>query len=94
MALQVELVAADRQVWSGEASMVRARTADGEIGIMPGHEPLLAVLQTGEVKIIGSGSEGITAQVDGGFFSVDHDRVTIVAEEVEVGPASSPTPAS
>ena len=37
MALQVELVSADQSVWSGEASLVRARTADGEIGIMSGH---------------------------------------------------------
>lgn len=85
MALQVELVSADRSVWSGEASLVRARTAEGEIGIMGGHEPLLAILAPGEVSIAGSGAEGITAQVSGGFFSVDHDKVTIVAETVEVG---------
>ena len=85
MALQVDLVAADRSVWSGEASLVRARTAEGEIGIMGGHEPLLAILAPGEVAISGSGSEGITATVSGGFFSVDHDKVTIVAETVEVG---------
>ena len=85
MALQVELVAADRSVWSGEASLVRARTAEGEIGVMGGHEPLLAILAPGDVAITGSGSEGITATVSGGFFSVDHDKVTIVAESVEVG---------
>jgi F-type H+-transporting ATPase subunit epsilon len=85
VALQVDLVAADRSVWSGEASLVRARTAEGEIGIMGGHEPLLAILAPGEVAITGSGSEGVTATVSGGFFSVDHDKVTIVAETVEVG---------
>ena len=82
--LQVELVAADRQVWSGEATMVRARTAEGEIGILAGHEPLLAILGSGEVTI-SAGSGGITAQVDGGFLSVDDDRVTLVAETVQVG---------
>ncbi|MGI4894099.1 MAG: F0F1 ATP synthase subunit epsilon [Janthinobacterium lividum] len=87
MALQVELVAADRSVWTGEASRVRARTTDGDIGIMPGHEPILAVLEAGEVVITGSGSDGVTVQVSGGFFSVDHDIVTIVAESVEVGSA-------
>jgi F-type H+-transporting ATPase subunit epsilon len=85
VALQVDLVSADRSVWSGEASLVRARTAEGEIGIMGGHEPLLAILAPGEVAISGSGAEGITATVSGGFFSVDHDKVTIVAETVEVG---------
>lgn len=91
MALQVELVAADRSVWSGEASLVRARTADGDIGIMAGHEPVLAVLAGGEVLITGAGGEGITASVSGGFFSVDHDVVTIVAETVEVGASSAST---
>jgi len=93
MPLQVELVAADRSVWSGEASLVRARTADGDIGIMAGHEPVLAVLAGGDVLISGAGAggEGITASVSGGFFSVDHDVVTIVAETVEVGASSAST---
>ena len=93
MALQVELVAADRQVWSGEATMVRARTAEGEIGILAGHEPLLAILGTGDVTIH-AGGEGITAHVDGGFLSVDHDRVTLVAETVQVGGGSSTSQSS
>lgn len=88
MALQVDLVAADRSVWSGEASLVRARTAEGEIGIMSGHEPLLAILAPGDVAISGSGADGVTATVSGGFFSVDHDKVTIVAEQVEVAAGS------
>ncbi len=82
--LNVEIVAADRKVWSGDATMVRARTMDGEIGIMPGHTPMLGVLLVGDVII--SGAEGAgdqTATVDGGFLSVDHDNVTIVAETVE-----------
>ena len=49
--LQVELVAADRQVWAGEASQVIARTVDGELGILPGHTPLLGVLVEGDVRI-------------------------------------------
>ncbi|WP_432536481.1 F0F1 ATP synthase subunit epsilon [Kineococcus arenarius] len=81
MPLQVELVAADRSVWSGEATLVRARTVEGEIGIMAGHEPLLAVLAEGEVSVTATGG-GTTVHVDGGFFSVDSDKVTIVAETV------------
>ncbi len=88
MALTVELVAADRKVWSGDATRVVARTTDGEIGILPGHAPLLGVLVEGEVRIAGEG-EQVTAHVDGGFLSVDHDRVTIVAERAEVGADSS-----
>jgi len=84
VALTVELVAADQKVWSGEASNVVARTTDGEIGILPGHAPLLGVLVEGEVRIHGEG-EQVVAQVDGGFLSVDHDRVTIVAETARLG---------
>ena len=82
-ALQVELVAADRRVWEGEASMVIGRTLDGELGILPGHTPLLGVLGQGEVRIT-TDSGVITVDVDGGFMSVDHDRVTIVTETADV----------
>ena len=80
--LQVELVAADRRVWTGEARMVRARSVDGELGILPGHTPLLGVLVSGDVVIHGDGGDQ-TATIDSGFLSVEHDRVTIVAESVE-----------
>ena len=42
-ALQVELVAADRTVWSGEATMVIARTVEGDIGVLRGHAPVLSL---------------------------------------------------
>ena len=47
MPLEVTLVSADRRVWSGEAARVIARTVDGDIGILGGHAPLLAVLAAG-----------------------------------------------
>jgi len=84
VALTVELVAADRKVWSGEATNVVARTTDGEIGILPGHAPLLGVLVEGEVRIAGEGQR-LTAEVNHGFLSVDHDRVTIIADSARVG---------
>jgi F-type H+-transporting ATPase subunit epsilon len=80
--LHVELVAADRRVWEGEARQVSARTVEGELGILPGHTPLLGVLVEGEVRIHDEGAVR-TAVVDSGFLSVDHDRVTIVAEAVD-----------
>ena len=49
--LHVELVAADRKVWEGEARQVSARTVEGELGILPGHTPLLGVLVEGDVRI-------------------------------------------
>ena len=82
--LHVELVAADRRVWTGEATMVRARSVDGELGILPGHTPMLRVLDSGDVLIHGEGVEQ-TTNIDSGFISVEHDRVTIIAESVAAG---------
>jgi F-type H+-transporting ATPase subunit epsilon len=86
--LQVELVAADRKVWEGEANMVIARTVDGELGILPGHTPLLGVLVEGEVRIKSDGATH-TATLDSGFLSVDRDRVIIVAEAVDASHLSA-----
>ena len=82
MPLQVELVSADRKVWEGEASQVSARSTEGDLGILPGHQPILCVLGEGEVRVNSDGSWR-SAQIDGGFLSVDHDRVTIIAESVD-----------
>lgn len=82
--LQVEVVAADHFVWSGAASMVKARTAEGEIGVLPGHTPVLAVLAPGEMAIVPIEGKRITLTADGGFFSVDSDRVVIVADNAEM----------
>lgn len=81
--LKVEMVAADRKVWEGEAKLVRARTTQGDLGILPGHTPLLGVLVEGEVTIQGLDGAAHHAVVDGGFLSVDSDVVVIVAESVD-----------
>ncbi len=81
--LHVELVAPDRKVWEGDAKLVTARTVEGELGILPGHTPLLGILVTGDVRIESLAGQVHAATIDSGFISVDHDRVTIVAEAVE-----------
>ena len=81
--LFVELVAADHKVWEGEAKQVSARTVEGELGILPGHTPLLGILVSGDVRIQSMAGQIHVATIDSGFLSVDHDRVTIVAEAVE-----------
>ena len=86
--LQVELVAADRMVWTGEASQVSARSLDGDLGILPGHRPLLCVLGEGEVRVHHDGVWQ-SATIHGGFLSVEHDRVTIVAESVDASSMGS-----
>lgn len=80
--LNVQLVAADRKVWEGEANEISGRTVAGEIGILPGHAPLLSVLGEGDLTIDPTNGQRSTVNVDGGFISVDHDKVTIVAEVV------------
>ena len=78
--LQVSVVSADHEVWTGTASMVVAKTTEGEIGILPGHEPLLAILSAGEIRITTAGGSGsVRANAEDGFLSVEHDTVTIVA---------------
>lgn len=78
-ALNVSVVSADREVWAGGASQVIAKTVEGEIGVLRGHEPLLALLAHGEVRVTTESGEKITVDAEDGFLSVDHDNVTIVA---------------
>lgn len=80
-ALQVELVAADRVVWSGEAVRVLARTASGDLGVLANHAPLLSVLVPGVVEIEATGGERLRAAVGDGFLSVADNRVSILSED-------------
>ncbi|WP_445996151.1 F0F1 ATP synthase subunit epsilon [Okibacterium fritillariae] len=77
--LQVSVVAADHEVWSGQASMVVAKTVEGEVGILPGHEPMLAVLAEGQVRVTTDNGQKITADASDGFLSVENNTVTVVA---------------
>jgi F-type H+-transporting ATPase subunit epsilon len=82
--LNVSLVAVDRKLWSGTASMVSAMTLEGEIGIMPRHEPVLALLANSPVRIHCTDGNLVTVAVHGGFFSVDSDNVAILADAAEL----------
>lgn len=94
-ALQVELVAADRTVWSGEATMVIARTVEGDVGVLRGHAPMLSLLTEAVVEIAEVEGDVVVAAVDGGFLSVANDRVSILSErallaaEIDVDDARS-----
>jgi F-type H+-transporting ATPase subunit epsilon len=79
--LHVELVAVERKIWSGEAEMLVARTTEGELGVLPGHAPLLGQLaEPGQVRIKLGGGEELAYDVSGGFLSVGKDGVTVLAE--------------
>ena len=83
--MQVDLVAVEQQIWSGPAQMVVARTVDGDIGVMPGHAPLLAQLKEGfAARIIEPNGNVRAVAVHGGFLSVTKDGVSILAEEAEL----------
>lgn len=83
--MSVELVAVERRLWSGEASFVFARTTEGEIGVLPGHEPTLAQLeQAGVVRIDTPQGNSVTVAVHGGFLSITPEGVTVLAESAEL----------
>jgi F-type H+-transporting ATPase subunit epsilon len=82
--MSVSVVAADQEVWSGEATTVVAKTTIGEIGILAGHEPVLAILADGEVRITLVGGERIIAHADNGFLSFENDTITVIAGRAEL----------
>ena len=79
--LPVKVVAVEESIWSGEAEMLVARTTEGEIGVLPGHSPLLGLLkEPSQVRVKLAGGEQLTYDVTGGFLSIDQDGVTVLAE--------------
>ncbi|MGH8874190.1 MAG: F0F1 ATP synthase subunit epsilon [Acidimicrobiia bacterium] len=83
VSFHVDVVSPEAVVWSGEADFLVARTVEGEIGILTGHEPLMAALATGAV-VIESGSETTTIGVHGGFLQVLDDQVTLLTDRAQV----------
>ena len=82
--LNVEIVAVDRKIWSGEATFLFTRTTVGEIGILPHHIPLVAQLvDDAMVRVERDGDNDLRIAVDGGFMSVTEEGVTILAESAE-----------
>jgi F-type H+-transporting ATPase subunit epsilon len=83
--MHVELVSVERALWSGEATAVFARTTEGELGILPGHIPLLGALAPGWVVRIDRAEEDeLRVAVHGGFLSVREDGVSVLAEMAEL----------
>jgi F-type H+-transporting ATPase subunit epsilon len=90
--LHVALVAVEQKVWTGEAEMVVARTTEGELGILPGHAPLLGQLAApSQVRVKRTEDAELTWDVpEGGFLSVTADGVTVLAERaVPADPAAT-----
>ena len=88
--LHVELVAVEEEVWSGDADMVVARTTEGELGVLPGHAPLLGQLaEPGQVRIKQTSGAELAFDVSGGFLSVTATGVTVLAESCAPASASA-----
>src|ERR1700754_113446 len=83
--LNVDIVAVDRKIWSGEATFLFTRTTAGEIGILPRHIPLVAQLvDDAIVRVEREGEDDLRVAVDGGFMSVTDEGVIILAEAAEL----------
>lgn len=80
--LQVEIVTAERVVYSGEAEAVIAPGAEGQLGILPYHAPLMTSLAPGEL-VVRTGSDEEMIAISGGFIEVRPDRVIVLADQAE-----------
>ena len=82
--LHVAVVSAERALWTGEAISLVAKTPEGDIGILPGHEPVLALLVESPLRIEEPDGSKVLVAVHGGFFSVSGDEVNVIAEVAEL----------
>src|SRR6185437_10281850 len=83
--IHVEIVAVERELWSGDATFVFTRTTTGEIGILPRHIPLVAQLvDDAMVRVEREGEDDLRVAIDGGFMSVTDEGVIILAEAAEL----------
>jgi F-type H+-transporting ATPase subunit epsilon len=82
--LSVSVVSADQELWSGEASMIVAKTVIGQIGLLAGHQPVLGVLAEGEVRITTLDGDVIRVNAQDGFLSMQNNVVTVVAGAAEL----------
>ena len=81
--MQVHVVSATRELYRGQASAVYARSTEGEIGILPGHQPVLLALEISSVRVQESDGDMITYAVHQGFLEYRDDRVTVLADVAE-----------
>jgi F-type H+-transporting ATPase subunit epsilon len=81
--MMLEIITAERQVYSDEVDMVIAPGIDGQLGILPRHAPLMTILKPGELTVRKEGEEDLYVAVSGGFMEVLGNRVSILADACE-----------
>ncbi|MGG3913975.1 F0F1 ATP synthase subunit epsilon [Rossellomorea vietnamensis] len=84
--LKVNIVTPDGPVYDSEVEMVSTKAQSGELGILPGHIPMVAPLQIGAVRLKKGGNTELVA-VSGGFLEVRPEQVTILAQSAETAEA-------
>ena len=80
--MRLEIVTAERIVYSEDVDILVAPGIDGELGILPRHAPLLTVLKPGEIRVVKDGEDSLMA-VSGGFLEMLGNKVTILADTAE-----------
>ncbi len=82
--LRVEVVSADGITWEGEALSVIVRTTEGDLGVLPGHEPFLAALVPCAAEVLTAAGNREVLALDGGFISVADNRVSVLSQFAKV----------
>ena len=82
MSIRVDIVTAERLVFSQDADIVMVPGIEGEMGILPHHEPIMTMIKPGEI-LIRKGTEEYSLAVSGGFLEVTPDHITILADAAE-----------
>ena len=82
MPMHLEIITAERQVYSDEVDMVIAPGFDGQLGILPMHAPLMTMLKPGELTVRKDG-ENMYVSVSGGFMEVLGNKVSVLADACE-----------
>lgn len=83
MTVHVDIVSAEKEIFSGLAEMIVVTGELGEIGVVPGHAPLLTTIKPGEVRLTLQGGEKEVFYVSGGLLEVQPHCVTVLADEAE-----------
>jgi len=83
MTIHVDIVSAEKSLFSGQAEMVYAETVSGEVGIAPRHTQLIAKMRPGEVRLHTEGSEDEMFWVSGGILEVQPHQITVLADTAE-----------
>ncbi|BDR54050.1 F0F1 ATP synthase subunit epsilon [Bombiscardovia apis] len=87
--MQVNVVATDRPIWSGQARSATIPATQGAMGILPDHQPILTLVKKGTVTVVGTDGKRSNFEVDDGFVSFDSNKLTIAVEHCTDDQASA-----